>query len=591
LRVLGVQRLSVADVVDALPLDSHTAGWRRLYEGLARLADDTVARESLGALPVPLADGRVVRGVRGLLVPSDERVPAAALAALAPHGLRVVDPRAAHPLLQRLGASVVTARTVLEDSVTRGAVAGSEDDDEPEELAQAVLALVSVAPEDAAVEPGALPWLADLAMTDAEGDLAPAGALVLPGSFAAQVLDPETVGRPAPRYAERWSRQALAVVGVLDGLGVVREQDVDLDDPSDQLADLDGWHEWVAEVGGAGGTVAELVAVRDLDLVRADRWPQVLQHLASSPVARRALTEPVQLVGEDGGRRTVTSYTAWWLRGELGLTGTLDPSATSGGDASGSQTTDVGALAELLDVAPDWVAGLDAGARQALGLVGAGAPQAMSQLAAEASVVRLLLDRLADRGRQLSVPACLAAWRLLAEADAEAATGDVPAVRALVPSDDEPGVLVSAVVRPDDAVVVDDPRWLARTDLGGLVVPPSPRAVALADLLDLPLATEEAAGRVTSSGQETDVPPAVLELLQRKGFEAPARWMQHDELVVDGVVVQWWVEHGVPHASTADGLARALAWAVGAWHFRHAIGALLVDPGAAQTLLLEDAAG
>jgi hypothetical protein len=593
LRVLGVRQLSVADVVDALPLDDDPADWRRLYEGLAPLADDAGASESLGALPVPLADGRVVRGVRGLMVPTDSRVPASALAALAPHGLRVVHPRAAHPLLERLGASLVTARSVLEDGATRAAVAGSAEDDEPEELAQAVLALVSVALDDGAVELGELPWLADLALTDVEGDLAPAGALVLPGSFAAQVLDPETVGQPAPRYADRWSRAVLAVVGVLDGLAVVREQDVELDDPSDQLADLDGWRDWVDEVAGSGGGVAELLAVRDLDLVRADRWPQVVGHLASSPVLRRALTEPVHVVGPDGGRRAVTSYTAWWLRRELSLVGTLDPSAeTSGGTLP--QQSDVGGLAELLDLAPDWVAELDEGVRQALGLVGSGAPQAMSRLVAEPTVVRLLLDRLSDSDRQLSVTACLAAWRVLADAADDVETGDLQGVRALVPSDTEPGALVSAVVPSDGAVVVDDPRWLGRTDLGGLVVAPSQRAVALADLLDLPLATEEAAGRVTSSGNEVDVPPAVLELVARKGFgtgDPVVRWVEHDDLLVDGVAVDWWVQDGVPHGSTSDGLARALAWAVGAWHLRHALATLLADPSGAQRLLVEDAAG
>jgi hypothetical protein len=328
--------------------------------------------------------------------------------------------------------------------------------------------------------------------------------------------------------------------------------------------------------------------------VRADRWPEVVRHLASSPVLRRALTEPVHVVDPDGTRRAVTSYTAWWLRDELGLAGTLDPSvATSGGDAR-AQRGDVGVLAELLDLAPDWVAGLDEGARQALGLVGSGAPQATSQLVAESAAVRLLLDRLSDPNRQLSVPACLAAWRLLAEASADVDIGELQGARALVPSDSEPGVLVSAVVPADDAVVVDDPRWLGRTDLGGLVVAPSQLAVALADLLELPLASDEAAGRVTSSGTEVDVPPAVLELLARKGVrtdEPVARWVEHDELRVDGVGVDWWVRDGVPHGSTSDGLARALAWAVGAWGLRHALAALLDDPAGAQRLLVEDAAG
>ena len=80
-------------------------------------------------------------------------------------------------------------------------------------------------------------------------------------------------------------------------------------------------------------------------------------------------------------------------------------------------------------------------------------------------------------------------------------------------------------------------------------------------------------------------------MLLHNGFEAPARWVQHDELLVDGVAVDWWVADGVPHGSTSEGLARALAWAVGAWHLRHAIAALLAEPLSAQRLRLEDAAG
>jgi hypothetical protein len=352
----------------------------------------------------------------------------------------------------------------------------------------------------------------------------------------------------------------------------------------------------VQAVGGAGGGVAELLAVRDLDLVRADRWPQVVGHLASTPGLRRALVEQVAVVAPDGSRRHVTSYTAWWLRDALGLAGALDPSATVAGATVGSGRADVGGLAELLDLAPDWVAGLDAGVRQALGLAGAGSPSTPG-LVADAAVVRLLMTRLADPGRPLSVPACLAAWRVLAAAAADGADEDAgapDAVRGLVADTGGSGGLVTAVVPADDAVVVDDPRWLQRTDLGALVVAPSERAEALADLLDLDLASDAAAGQVTSSGGVADVPAAVLELVRGNGSagrEPLTRWVEHDDLLVDGVPVDWWVTDGVPHAATGEGLARALAWAVGAWHLRHALAALLTDPAAAGRLALEDAAG
>jgi hypothetical protein len=353
----------------------------------------------------------------------------------------------------------------------------------------------------------------------------------------------------------------------------------------------------VQAVGGSGGGVPELLAVRDLDLVRADRWPQVLGHLASTPALRRALVEQVAVVAPDGSRQHLTSYTAWWLRDALGLAGALDPSAAAPDAPAASGGADVGGLAELLDLAPDWVAGLDLGVRQALGLAGAGASPSTPGLVADAAVVRLLLTRLADPGRPLGVPACLAAWRVLASATADATDDDAAApdaVRALVADTGASGGLVAAVVPADDAVVADDPRWLQRTDLGALVVAPSERAEALADLLDLDLASDVAAGQVTSSGVEADVPAAALELVRGNGSagrEPVTRWVEHDDLLVDGVPVDWWVADGVPHAATSEGLARALAWAAGAWHLRHALAALLTDPAAAARLMLEDAAG
>jgi hypothetical protein len=168
------------------------------------------------------------------------------------------------------------------------------------------------------------------------------------------------------------------------------------------------------------------------------------------------------------------------------------------------------------------------------------------------------------------------------------------AVRALVVDGGGSGGLVTAVVPADAAVVVDDPRWLQRTDLGALVVAPSEQAEALADLLDLDLASDVAAGQVTSSGVEADVPAAALGLVRGNGsagHEPVTRWVEHDDLLVDGVPVDWWVADGVPHAATTEGLARALAWAAGAWHLRHALAALLADPTDAGRLALEDAAG
>lgn len=156
LTTLGVRRVELADVVDMLSgeavEDKDPAWWRSLYDVLP--ADDP---EAIGAIAVPLADGRLVRGPRGTLVLSQESGTFDP-ALLAPLGLRIVHPDAAHPLLLRLGAAEATPRTVLEDPLTHAAVAESLHSADPEPVAQAVLALVDAAGLTAGRPPGWQSW-------------------------------------------------------------------------------------------------------------------------------------------------------------------------------------------------------------------------------------------------------------------------------------------------------------------------------------------------------------------------------------------------------------------------------------------------
>jgi hypothetical protein len=74
--------------------------------------------------------------------------------------------------------------------------------------------------------------------------------------------------------------------------------------------------------------------------------------------------------------------------------------------------------------------------------------------------------------------------------------------------------------------------------------------------------------------------------------DLPETWREHEELLVDGRPVDWWVDDdGVPHAATSDGLARALAWATGRWDRRHLLAAVLADPADALRLAVESASG
>ncbi len=139
--VLGVQRMSLAGLADALAaLHREPAWWRELYAALA--SAEPAELSELGALPVPLASGRLVAGPRGLLLPAPDLADPGRLALL---GLRVVHPGAAHPLLTRLGAIEATPRSVLGSPEVRARVEVSYDDEDPGPVADAVLSLVAAA--------------------------------------------------------------------------------------------------------------------------------------------------------------------------------------------------------------------------------------------------------------------------------------------------------------------------------------------------------------------------------------------------------------------------------------------------------------
>src|SRR5699024_5322921 len=136
------------------------------------------------------------------------------------------------------------------------------------------------------------------------------------------------------------------------------------------------------------------------------------------------------------------------------------------------------------------------------------------------------------------------------------------------------------VVASSEDVVVADVRWAQVSRRPHLVVP-SAAADVVAEMLDLDLAAEVGSAVVHGSGERADVPSAVAEAFPT----APTRWVEHEELVVDGVEVSWWVAPGpTVHASTTAGLARGLAWVVG-WEHRSSIERLLLDPDALADVL------
>ncbi|MFG2307522.1 sacsin N-terminal ATP-binding-like domain-containing protein [Streptomyces sp. NPDC048566] len=570
LRTLGVARVPLTEAVDRLAgLEKEPGWWHRLYDSLAGVDPDR-----LSGLPVPLADGRTTIGPRQVLLPVGAASPVAP-DTLARLGLKVAHPDAAHPLLEKLGALPATARSVLTTPQVRAAVAASLDDDggawdedtpDAEELADTVLALV----RDAGLEPGDEPWLGALALPDEDGEPAPAGELVLPGSPFALVMREGELPYVDAELADRWGGQPLAACGVLAGFALVRATDVVLDpdemeprdgdfaEPDDAglLDAVDVWCEDVLDRlpdAPVPPVATEIVAVRDLDLVDDDHWREALALLARPPL-RDAITQQVRVLLPDGTHEVVRPYTAWWLRGHP----VLDGRRPAGLRAAGGDPL----LRGLYDEA-DATGFDDEQVLRALGV-----RTTVAALLDEPGGAAELLDRLADPDREVTGAQLHALYGALADLDPEQVT--LPdELRAVV--DGEVRVVDAA-----DAVVVDSPDLLAFT--GGVpLLPVRPaRAAQLAELFQVRRLSESVTGEVTSEGTEHAVPESVRTLL---GPRTPATYLEHEELVVDGTELDWRrTRDGVLHAATLEGVAAGLAWAAGQWPRRFEVAALLEDP-------------
>lgn len=575
LRTLGVARVPLTEAIDRLAgLERDPDWWHRLYDSLAGVDPDR-----LSGLPVPLAGPadappRTTIGPRQVLLPMPDALTSPVLARLARLGLKVAHPDAAHPLLEKLGALPATPRAVLRTPQVRAAVAGSldageiwdEDGLDGDELADTVLTLV----RDADLEPGDEPWLGALALPDEDGEAAPAGELVLPGSPFAQVMREGELALCDGELAERWGEQPLTACGVLATFALVRATDVVLDpdeleprdsdfaEPDDAglLDAVDVWCEDILDQlpdTPVPPVATELVAVRDLDLVDDDAWPQALAMLARPPL-RDALTQPVRVLLPDGTTQSVRPYTAWWLRDHP----VLDGRRPAGLRAAGGDPR----LAGLYDPA-DATGFDDAQVLRALGV-----RTSVAALLDEPGGAAELLGRLADEERPVGPVQLHSLYTALAELDPEQVT--LPdELRAVV--DDEVRVVDAA-----DAVIADAPDLLPLT-AGLPLLPVAPaRAAELADLFQVRRLGESVEAGVTTAGEEHQVPESVRILL---GVGTPDSYVEHEELRAGGVELDWRrTPDGVVHASTVEGVAAGLAWAAGQWPRRFEVAALLEDP-------------
>ncbi|MGP3969471.1 sacsin N-terminal ATP-binding-like domain-containing protein [Streptomyces sp. 6N223] len=587
LRMLEVTRVSLGEIIDRLAGVERPPGWWwRLYDSLAG-----VDPELLTGLPVPLATGgapgdggaaagggRTTIGPRRVLLP----VPGTESAELGRLGLKVAHPEAAHPLLEKLGASQATPRAVLATPQVRAAVAASADIADAEvwdedampaaELAETVLALV----RDAGLEPGDEPWLAALALPDEDGELTPAGDLVYPGSAFQRVIREGELAACDPELAERWGEQPLTAVGVQADFALIRAADVVLDPDEmephsegdfaepDDVGLLDAVDVWCEDVLDAlpdtplPPVAAEVLAVRDLELIDDDRWREALA-LLSRPPFRQALTAAVRVRMPDGGVETARSYTAWWLRGAP----VLDGRRPAGLRAAGVDPL----LAGLYEDAD--AADADEEVLRALGV-----RTTARALLAEPGGAAELLARLADSERDVTPRQLHGLYGLLAGLEPDEVT--LPEeLRAVVDG-------VPRVVPADTALVADAPDLLPLADGRALLPVPPDRSSALAAVLDVRTLSAALPAPPPEGGARREVPEAARLLL---GPDTPASYVEHEELVIDGTELDWRLAaDGTLHAATVEGLAAGLAWSASQWPRRFELAALLEDPSRAEEL-------
>ncbi|WP_330228296.1 ATP-binding protein [Nocardia sp. NBC_00508] len=490
--VLDVHRIGLARLAElSSGLERPPTWWRSLYAALEPFVVDPLAAEELGALAVPLADGRLVTGPRTVVLDDQLEV------AIPVHWARLVHPEAAHPLLARLGARSATAEDLLSDPGLR---ADLEDHPGDPDTADAVLRLAAHA--DAAALPS---WLGLLELPGTDGEALPADELLLPGAPLRDLLVPDApFGTVAPELVDRYGADALRSLGVGWDFSVIVEAD-----PTGPDHDLDDEERWWSTLPD---DPPELAAVRDLDLVDEAAWPEALRQLSATPRTRRLLAD-------------VGGYTAWWLRGYARIGGT-----PLGLFRHPADTEFAGLLPAFAvpDVDPDAFRAVLAN------------PDAITDELAAA-----LLDALGDPSK---TPEPDIVSRTHARLSAAIATGWLDLTDLDPP--DRVRALSGAVVDSGDVFVLDQPWFGLAVPPDRLVAGDPETAPALAALLDLPLVSEAVTAEVVDAGRRTTWAAEPLGVVLRQLFTLPVQegeLVVHDDLLVrlsgpieSTVEVPWW---------------------------------------------------
>ncbi|MFD4357759.1 sacsin N-terminal ATP-binding-like domain-containing protein [Nocardia sp. NPDC058518] len=508
LAVLDVHRLGPAALADlSSGLEREPRWWRRFYATLEPFVVDTRTAEEFGALAVPLTDGRLVTGPRTVVLDDQLTV------AVPVHWARLVHPDATHPLLGRLGARSASSDDLLTDPALRDLL--EHDPADPDTVA-AVLQLAPFASADSLPD-----WLGLLELPDDTGELRPADELLLPGAPLADILAADSpFGTIADTAVAEYGEQALRAIGVGWGFAILTDPE-----PIGPDHDLDDEQSWWNSLSD---DPRELTAVRDLDLVDEDRWPQALRHLLSEPRTRALLAD------RDG-------YTTWWLHRHAHIDGI---------PLGRLHHPDDNEFAGLLPVfAAIGIEGTDLDTLRPV-LV---RPDVMSAALAEE-----LLDALADPSK---TPAPEMIARTNARLAAAVAAGVLDPRELDLP--EQVRALSGDVVDVSTVMVLDQPCF-------GLVVPPArlvvgdtAHAEALATLLDLPLVSEEISAEVLGTGRRSTWAAEPLGVVLRQLWspqDVTGELVVHETLevhlrgAISGTVhVPWWCEGDVVHVQVPRG--------------------------------------
>ena len=543
LRSLGTSSRPIVEVWDAVaPLPLTPPEWHSLYTACAHLE----ARD-LEGLPVPLADGRVVRGVRTTMLAGGHDLDGL--------GVDVVHSDAEHPLLERLGARPFSVTQVLDASFVRRVVDAVEHD---EAAARQMVVAAAALLDDSSVEPGDLVSLADLPVATRHESWLPASTVVIPGSALDAVADAST-----PRLAEDLvassSAHAWAALGVLATLTpvVLHDQPLDAHVWDDVMLDGGDWCAAVADLAAVddpGDLFApEVAVVRGVELLEAASIGDCAELLAD-PAVTRALVSPTVILTGDGRRLSTPSPAAWWLSETPLLDGRCPAEVRIAGDERLEPFFPVAAI-------PD-------GVSEAL-LVAIGVHTTLERWLGAPGGADELLDALADE--TVAVEPSLLVDLLVALGEVDEDRLPEPPRRVRVITDG-----TTAVVDADDATVAVAPHHSVVLRESYL-----PGTERLAQVLDLAHSDDAACGATGLAGSGVERPvPAIAGALA-----VPVSYREHDELAVGGTPVDWWVtDDGEVHAATFDGLSRGLAWASGRWGSRFELADALENRGDAVTL-------